>query len=289
MEPAVPRLHSLNLKYVDDLSMLCALSLKSCLLDDPVDRPRPLNFDERTGQILDMSNNQLQRDLEILHEFTSRKQLKIKEKKTQIMKFNFSKTHDFPPEFKIPGFHDMLEQTRETKLLGVMITSDLKWEANTQYICAKAFKKIWILRRMKKVDVKPLDILEVYMKEIRSILELAVPAWHSGLTVKQAADIERVQRVAVAIILSDYKTGKCEMSYSMALVTLDLEPLDMRRDKLCMNFAKKTLKSRHADMFQLNPNQHDTRNKPRFANSSSNTKRFYNSPLNYLTRVLNDT
>ena len=269
--------------------MLSALSLKSCLLDDPVDRPRPLNFDERTGQILDRTNSQLQSDLQNLHEFTTRKQLKIKEKKTQIMKFNFSKTHDFPPEFKIPGFHDMLEQTRETKLLGVMITSDLKWEANTQYICAKAFKKIWILRRMKKLDVEPLDILEVYMKEIRSILELAVPAWHSGLTVKQAADIERVQRVAVAIILSDYKTGKCEMSYSMALVTLDLEPLDMRRDKLCMNFAKKTLKSRHADMFQLNPNQHDTRNKPRFANSSSNTKRFYNSPLNYLTRVLNDT
>ena len=75
----------------------------------------------------------------------------------------------------------------------------------------------------------------------------------------------------------------------MALVTLDLEPLDMRRDKLCTNFAKKTLKSRHADMFQLNHNHHDTRNKPRFANSSSNTKRFYNSPLNYLTRVLNDT
>ena len=68
------------------------------------------------------------------------------------------------------------------------------------------------------------------MKEIRSILELAVPAWHSGLTVKQAADIERVQRVAVAIILSDYKTGKCEMSYNMALVTLDLEPLDIRRE-----------------------------------------------------------
>ena len=102
---------------------------------------------------------------------------------------------------------------------------------------------------------------------------------------KQAADIECVQRVAVAIILSDYKTGKCDMSY---IVTLDLEPLDMRRDKLCKRFAKKTLKSRHADMFQLNPNQYDTRNKPRFASSSANTKRFYNSPLNYLTRVLND-
>ena len=80
---------------------------------------------------------------------------------------------------------------------------------------------------MKKLNVEPLDMHEVYMKEIRYILELAVPAWHSWLTVKQAADIERVQRVAVAIILSDYKTGKCDMSYNMALVTLDLEPLDI--------------------------------------------------------------
>ena len=76
-----------------------------------------------------MSNNQLQSDLQSLHEFTSRKQLKIKEK-TQIMKFNVVKAHDFPPKYKIPG----LEQTRETKLLGVMITSYLEWEANTQYI-----------------------------------------------------------------------------------------------------------------------------------------------------------
>ena len=71
-----------------------------------------------------------------------------------------------------------------------MVTNDLKWEANTQYICAKAFKKIWILRRMKKLDIEPRDILEVYMKEVRSILELAVPAWHSGLTLKQEVDIE---------------------------------------------------------------------------------------------------
>ena len=118
--------------------------------------------------------------------------------------------------------------------------------------------------------------------------ELAVPAWNSGLTLKQAADIERVQRVAVAIILSDWKTGKCGMSYDMALVTLGLDPLTVRRDKLCKTFAKKTLKSRHSDMFQLNNHQHFTRNKHEFVVGSCNTTRFYNSPLNYLTRILND-
>ena len=123
---------------------------------------------------------------------------------------------------------------------------------------------------------------------MRSFLEPPHPAWHSGLTLKQAADIERVQGVAVAIILSDCNTGKCGMSYDMALVTLSLDPLTVRRDKLCENFAKKTLKSRHSDIFQLNNHQHFTRNKPDFVVGSCNTTRFYNSPLNYLTRILND-
>ena len=92
----------------------------------------------------------------------------------------------------------------------------------------------------------------VYVKEIRSLLELAVPAWHSGLTLKQSADIERVQKVAVKVILSELATGKSELTYDMVLVVLDLEPLEVRRERLCLSFAKKTLKSRHKDMFPEN-------------------------------------
>ena len=102
---------------------------------------------------------------------------------------------------------------------------------------------------MKLLDLEPLLMLDFYAKEIRSVVELAVPAWHSGLTVKQSKDIERVQRVAVSIILSDCNTGVCDMTYDMALVTLDIKPLYVRRDKLCLTFAKKTVKSRHADIF----------------------------------------
>ena len=101
------------------------------------------------------------------------------------MKFNFSNNNDFPPEFKIKGFEENIKVTDETKLLGIVITNDLKWERNTHFICTKAYRKIWILRRLKQLDIEPLYILEVYLKEIRSILELAVPAWHSGLTNNQ--------------------------------------------------------------------------------------------------------
>ena len=109
----------------------------------------------------------------------------------------------------------------------------------------------------------------------------------SGLTVKQSADIERVQRVAVHIILSDCATGRSNFTYGMGLVTLNLETLSERREKLCHTFAQKTLKSRHSDIFQKHENQHDTRNKVQFIEHKANTQRCYKSPVNYLTRLLN--
>jgi hypothetical protein len=41
---------------------------------------------------------------------------------------------------------------------------------------------MWTLRRMNVLDLEPLDILDVYLKELGSVLELAVPAWHRGLS-----------------------------------------------------------------------------------------------------------
>ena len=263
--------------------MLAAINLKSSLINDPVDRPKPLNFNERTQHILPSSENYLQDQLDNLQVFTAEKLLKIKEKKTNLMKINFSRDYDFPPELAICGFSDQVEVVTETKLLGVILTNDLKWAANTDYVCKKGFKKMWMLRRMKVLDVEPLFILDVYLKEIRSILELAVPAWHSGLTVKQAEDIERVQKVALKIILGEQKERKA--SYDMAMVILDIEPLHYRREKLCLSFAKKTLKSRHSEIFK--PTTQNTRNRPMFYEHNSNKTRCYNSPLNYLTRLLN--
>ena len=63
----------------------------------------------------------------------------------------------------------------------------------------------------------------------------------------------------------------------MGLVTLGIEPLEDRRDKLCKVFAKKTLKSKHANMFKHNNNPYSTRNKPEYLIPSCNNKIYYNS------------
>ena len=262
--------------------MLQAVNLKHKLVFDPVNRPQPLNHCERNGMILPFSSNPLHDALMDLKDFTDKKLMRIKEKKTNVMKFNFSHKYDFPPEILIEGFKNHLDVVQQTKLLGVILSDDLKWAANTDYICRKAYERIWILRRMKVLSVSPHIILDVYTKEVRSVVELAVPAWHSGITVKQSDQIERIQKVAVSIIF-----GRNKMSYLTSLKLLGLDTLKKRRESLCLNFVKKSLKSRHRDMFVDNCSNYDTRNKKSFVEPKSNSKRVFMSPLVYLTRLGN--
>ena len=111
---------------------------------------------------------------------------------------------------------------------------------------------------MKNINVEPRLILDVYMKEIRSVLELAVPAWHSGLTIAQSEDIERVQKVAVSIILSNFENGTSQYSYNSALVILNIDHLSTRRENLCLKFARKSVKSRHSEIFEKKTYMYDT-------------------------------
>ena len=157
LRPMIPRLHCLSLKFVDDHSILVAINLKESLIPD-LERVRPVTHDQRTSQILPKSENKMQSLLNQLKNFTDRKSLKIKEVKTNVMKFNTSTSLDFPPELHMEGFRNNLEVITETKLLGVMVTNDLKWGANTEYICRKSFKKMWALRRMKILDIDPYTI-----------------------------------------------------------------------------------------------------------------------------------
>ena len=87
-------------------------------------------------------------------------------------------------------------------VLGVILNPDLKLSANTVYICKKAYKNMWMVRRMKVIGLDTFTMMDYFMKEIRVHLDLAVPVWQSGLTLKLSADLKRVQRFAVSILLT---------------------------------------------------------------------------------------
>ena len=98
-------------------------------------------------------------------------------------------------------------------------------------------QKLWVLRRLKKSGAKTVDLVDIYCKQVRSLLELAVPAWNGGITVEERMDIERVQKSACHIIMGDSYA-----SYRSALIDLNLESLAVRKDNLSLKFAIKAEK-----------------------------------------------
>ena len=269
--------------YIDDLSEAEAVNLKKQLMNDPVIRPYPLNRHERTKHILP-AGSILQNNLNRIESFTSINLMKINEKKSKLMMFNKSKKYDFPPEFAFSN-GEFLECIEETKLLGIILNSSLRWDSNTANMVTRAMSKMWLLRRMKLLNLEPQLIFDYFTKEVRPLVEQGVVDWNSGLTKAQRSDLERIQKVALKIILGDEYT-----SYDNACNYFNIGELNDRRLQLCTNFAVKLFKSdRRPEFFQPPDNSLNTRNdKPLVKENTCRTKRCFNAPHNYLSRLVNE-
>ena len=171
---------------------------------------------------------------------------------SKIMIFNKSRKYDFPPEFSFSNGEN-LEVLEETRLLGRVLLSDLRWAANTRSIYIKAMEKMWLLRRMIKLKLEPKIVRDYYIKEIRVLAEQGVSIWNSGLTKGQVNDLETIQKVALKIILGDDIR-----SYDMACSFFKLEPLSERTTELCTNLAVKLFKSDSDQFFTRHNKQVNT-------------------------------
>ena len=134
-----------------------------------------------------------------------------------------------------------------------------------------------------------MDIIDVYFKQCRSVHELAAPDWTPGLTKTEIYQLERVQKTACAIIL-----GKKFQSYKSALKILNMETLEIRREHISLNFARKALKSEKFKQWfameeRTEPNirTRGYRQKPELKPVTSKRMRYKNSPIPYLTELLN--
>ena len=152
--------------------------------------------------------------------------MQVNKKKTKVMIFIPCIAWYFVPELALDNQeHEMVEEMR---LLGVIVKSDMKWSSNSEQMLVKAYKRLWSLRRLKGMGATVDDMKDVYLKQVRSVLELAVPAWNGALTQADAKDIERVQKTAVHIML-----GTNYNDCRSALNTVGLEYLVARREKIC--------------------------------------------------------
>ena len=143
-----------------------------------------------------------------------------------------------------------------------------------------------LLNRAAKFTSNINDLKRVYLTYILNLLDQSAVVWHSSLSKKNERDLERIQKVAVKMIL-----GKSYLNYNDGLQKLRLKKLNLRRQNICLNFAKKCLKNNKVKHF-FNENykihKMNKRSKNIFKEKRSRTKRFQQSAIPYMTRLLNN-
>ena len=177
-----------------------------------------------------------------------------------------------------------LERVHVIKLLGVWITDTLDWEHNTKELCRKAYSRLSLLTKLKYAGTQTADLILIYNTFIRCLLEYCCVVWHSSLTIAQADYIERVQKTSFKVILGDDYQG-----YQEALETCGIETLKTRREKLCLRFGQKCIKSgKHQHLFPTNhPVDVQLRRREPYQVNLALTERYRSSSIPYIQRLLN--
>ena len=205
--------------------------------------------------------------------------MELNSEKTKIMIFNFSKDYKFTTNISLEN--EPIEVVNHTRLLGTILTTDLKWNMNTNELVRKAYARMQILHKIFQYKPKKDDMTHIYKIYIRSILEQSCQVWHSSLSEQNCEDLEKVQKCVLKII-------EPELHYQEALFKLNLESLRERRDKLCLKFAKKSIQNtKTMRMFPENELIGDRSRKEKYKINYARTERLKRSSIPYMQRLLN--
>ena len=270
-------------KFIDDLSVLEIINLITIGLSSFNIKGQVPSDIPSHNQFIPPQNLKSQKWLDEINEWTINQKMLVNEKKSKTIIFNFTKNYQFTTRLTINNKD--VEVIDSTRLLGTIIQNDLKWDLNTAQIVKKANARMQLLRKVASFGAPTEDLLNIYILFVRSLLEQSATVWHSSLTQDNIDDIERVQKSAFRIILNENY-----VSYSKALIKLDMDSLNDRREQLCLNFAQKCVKnSKTKSMFPLNMKTHemDTRYPGKFKVQHANNERLKNSSIIYMQNLLN--
>ena len=117
--------------------------------------------------------------------------MKINQLKTKVAIFNPLNKIDVMPKISFDGQNDIVV-VEEYKLLGQILTTDMKTLKNTQNILRKAYSKMYILHRLNKLGCPKSEMIEVLKQQILSMAEQAVPFWGPSITKVESRMMEGI-------------------------------------------------------------------------------------------------
>ena len=132
----------------------------------------------------------MQDDLDDLCSYTDSHSMAISKSKTKTMLCNTRTKWDFIPELKLQN--EDIEVVQEMKIVGYIMRSDMRTCSNTDYLIKKAFKRMWLVRRLKGLGANTGQLVDTLHKQVQSVLWLGAPAWFCLTTEQERKEINRV-------------------------------------------------------------------------------------------------
>ena len=271
-------------KFVDDLTVLeivdlLTIGITSYNLKQHIPSDIPVH-----NQYIPAQHLQSQKWLDEINQWTLNQKMLINSKKTKSMIFNYTDKYQFSTRLLLNN--EIVENLNSTKLLGTIISDDLRWDLNTHNIVKKANASMELVRKLSSFGASEEDLKHVYILFVRSLLEHSATVWHSSLTEENSEDLERVQKSAVNIIL-----GNKNLDYEKSLAKLNMETLKERREYLCLSFALKctrNTKTKHMFPESIKIHQMETRRPEKYQVQHANTERLKKSAVIYMQNLLNE-
>ena len=160
---------------------------------------------------------------------SNQNKFQLNESKCKELRISFAKSAaDFAP-IVINGKAIEVDHIESTvKLLGLNISSDLRWNCHVAEISKKVASRLYFLKQLKRANIHAKDLLIFYLTCIRPVTEYACPVFHKALPAYLSAELEQLQKCAMRIIFPF-------VPYSDALHQDNLETLSRRRQSVYHN------------------------------------------------------
>lgn len=171
---------------LDSLSPLCSNTTMIKYADDVT----ILHF------VRNPSDDSLQSEWDHVTSWSTTTGLPINSEKCAVMDFITKKSLRLPP---VLTSEDLLPSVTSMRLLGVVISSDMRWQLHVDNVIMKATKRLYILRFLRKSSCPTDIILKAYNALIRPLLLYCYPVFcnlTSGLTDKLVKMDKRALRIA---------------------------------------------------------------------------------------------
>ena len=133
----------------------------------------------------------------------------------------------------------LITKVESHKDLGIILSSNLTWDAHYNHIIAKAYSILGLLRRTFSPQNLTKSKKQLYISLVRSQLLYCSILWKPYF-IKHTQQLERVQRRATKYILNDFTSD-----YKSRLIQTQLLPLTYILDLNDVMFFIKSLRNHH--------------------------------------------